>query len=72
MEVPGLRGATAVTAGFYTSLARTNDGRVWGWGWNGYGQLGDGSLAGRSTPQPVPSVFGVRTIAAGAFHTVAS
>jgi alpha-tubulin suppressor-like RCC1 family protein len=35
------------------SVALKSDGTVWAWGWNSYGQLGDGTTTDRSTPGPV-------------------
>lgn len=45
----GLR-FTAVAAGQWHSLAVDSDGGVWSWGFNRFGQLGDGTR----TPRPVP------------------
>ena len=33
---------TAIAAGFYHSLALDTNGNAWAWGYDGYGQLGDG------------------------------
>ena len=45
MESPGvpMTGVTAIAAGSNHSLALKSDGTVWAWGFNLYGQLGDGS-----------------------------
>ena len=32
-----------MSGGFVHSLAIRADGTVWAWGWNDYGQLGDGT-----------------------------
>ena len=40
----------AVAAGGYTSVALEADGTVWAWGWNGYGQVGDGTRTDRPGP----------------------
>jgi len=32
---------TAITGGYYHSLALKNDGTVWAWGYNEYGQFGN-------------------------------
>jgi len=37
---------------------------AWAWGWNGFGQLGDGTADDRHTPIPVP-LSGVAALAAG-------
>lgn len=60
-----------VDAGDDTSLAVTADGRAWAWGWNQYGQLGDGTHIDRYTPVPVPGLDGVIAVAAGSFHSLA-
>ncbi len=72
--VPGLAGVTAVAAnasnGFH-SLARRSDGTVWAWGWNGAGQLGDGTTTNRSAPVQVSGLSDVTLIAAGGHHSLA-
>ena len=35
----------AVAAGSFHSVALKADGTVWAWGWNGMGQVGDGTVA---------------------------
>lgn len=44
---------TAVAAGSYFSLALADDGRVYSWGTNQHGQLGDNSQVNRSAPVAV-------------------
>ncbi|HYO53144.1 RCC1 domain-containing protein, partial [Archangium sp.] len=39
-----------ITAGNAHTMALKQDGTVWGWGWNGIGQLGDGTTLQRNTP----------------------
>ncbi len=46
-----------------------SDGSVWAWGWNAYGQVGDGSTTDRLTPVPVTT--GASMVAAGAHHSFA-
>ena len=69
MPVAGIGNVTAVAAGFELSLALRSDGTVWSWGWNYYGQLGDGLtssvITGNETPAPVRNLNGVSAIAAG-------
>ena len=51
-----------------------NDGSVWAWGWNAYGQVGDGTLTNRTTPVQMTSTRrrGIGTdAAAGAHHSYA-
>ena len=45
------------------------DGRVYCWGHNRVGQLGDGTTASRGAPTLVPSVDGAVAVAAGPNHT---
>ncbi|MGI9021803.1 MAG: hypothetical protein ACR2HV_00950, partial [Acidimicrobiales bacterium] len=68
---PPVTGVTAVSGGAFHSLALKADGTVWAWGWNGYGQLGDGTTASHSTPSQVLSLSGVTAIAAGWVHNLA-
>ncbi len=42
-----------IAAGDYHSVARLNDGTVWSWGWNRYGQLGNGTDVDSSNPVQV-------------------
>ncbi|MDA8417704.1 MAG: fibronectin type III domain-containing protein [Desulfobacteraceae bacterium] len=62
VQVPGLSQVRAISAGGGTSVALMSDGTVEAWGFNGYGQLGDGGTITRSTPQPVPGLKGVTAI----------
>lgn len=65
--------ATAVSAGTYHSLALNGDGTVWAWGYNGRGELGDGT--GRSSTTPVQVVFpagvSITAVSAGGIHSLA-
>ena len=73
VSVPSLSsGVTAIAAGRYHACAVLNTGAVKCWGWNLYGQLGDGSVTQSLTPVSVPSLSsGVTAIAAGERHTCA-
>ena len=42
--------AVQVSGGTYHSLAVGDDGNTYAWGYNGYGQLGDGTRTSRTTP----------------------
>lgn len=81
-----LKNVIAVAAGFEHSLALKEDGTVWAWGNNAFGQLGNnnaGSEGGSSTPVQVCSKKGempghcagylnnVVAIAAGGYHSLA-
>jgi alpha-tubulin suppressor-like RCC1 family protein len=77
VQVPGLSGMTAVAAGNNFSVALKNDGTVWTWGYNGFGQLGNGTNgAGTDSNIPVQvsetsGLSNVIGIAAGYDHTIA-
>ena len=43
MRVSGLTNVVAIAGGRDHSLAVKSNGSVWAWGWNAYGQLGDGT-----------------------------
>ena len=50
-------------------MAVTRAQQVLAWGWNGVGQLGDGTLTDRSSPSVVPGLEGVLSISAGLAHS---
>jgi alpha-tubulin suppressor-like RCC1 family protein len=56
---------TAISAGCQHSLALTASGHVLAWGFNGDGELGNGTLAGRSVPVRVRLAAGLTAIAIG-------
>ncbi|MEA2973891.1 MAG: hypothetical protein QOG82_2349 [Actinomycetota bacterium] len=71
LEAPALTSVTAVSGGFVHSLAIRKDGTAWAWGWNAYGQLGDGTTQQRVRPVPVPGLAGVTAVSGGALHSLA-
>lgn len=54
-------GAIAITAGRNFSVALKSDHTVWSWGYNGSGELGNGTYTARSTPGAVCAVDAVST-----------
>lgn len=71
VQVSGLSGVVAIAAGYSYSLALANDGTVWGWGDDIFGQLGNGPYHGGPVPAQVTSVTGVAAIAAGDAYALA-
>jgi len=61
----------AISAGGYRTVALKNDGTVWAWGKNYYGQLGDGTTIDSYTPVRVSGLTDVIAISAGESHTIA-
>jgi alpha-tubulin suppressor-like RCC1 family protein len=66
---------TQISAGFAHMLAPRSDGTMLGWGWNFFGQLGNGLQAQVSGPVQVTNMAGATQVAAGqlasyAVHTV--
>jgi hypothetical protein len=65
-----LTNALSVAGGDDHTLAVMKDGTVRAWGYNGAGQLGDGTFADKSLPVQV-KVNGVKAVDGGGNHTVA-
>ena len=70
--VGGFTDWVQISAGsFHTTAVRAN-GQAWGWGYNHYGRLGDGTTTGRSSPVSVVGGFTDWVqISAGHIHTAA-
>ncbi|MBI9075551.1 MAG: thrombospondin type 3 repeat-containing protein [Desulfatibacillum sp.] len=69
-------GIQAIAAGCFHSLALKNDGAVWAWGGNYYGQLGSASTGRKRNPvQTVMTdgslLIGIIAIVAGEYHSLA-
>jgi len=72
VQVSGLTDVIEISAGFVShATALKNNGTVWAWGRNGYGQLGNGTLTDSSIPVQVNGLNDVIAISAGDSHTVA-
>ena len=64
-------GVVAISAGKKHTCALLGTGHVWCWGYNGWGQLGDGTIIGRAVPVSVSGLTRVKSISAGGDHTCA-
>lgn len=64
---------TQVAAGGFHSLALANDGKIYAWGSNDYGQLGDGTITEQHESVQVQGPAGVKftQIAGGLYYSVA-
>jgi hypothetical protein len=75
-EIPVGVSLQQVSAGGSHSLGLGSDGKVYAWGANGYGQLGDGTLTDRTRPVAVsageiPSGVMITEVRAGRDHSLA-
>ena len=64
-----------ISAGNYHTVALDEEGRVYAWGENYYGQLGDGTTNNSNIPMCISDIVtnlvNIRKISAGSYHTVA-
>lgn len=69
--VAGLADITQISGGTYHSLALDSSRRLWAWGNNFYGQLGNGTIENvKHTPAVVKNLPPVQSIGAGGGHTI--
>lgn len=66
-----LSGVVAAVAGGHHNLALDKDGKVWAWGYNGYGNLGDASTGHKWLPTPVRNLTNIVKIHGGYHHSLA-
>ncbi|MBD2892565.1 hypothetical protein amrb99_14750 [Actinomadura sp. RB99] len=73
VALPAGATVTAIATGDDHTLALTSTGRLLAWGYNDFGQIGDGSTTDRLTPVAVdlPSGTTITAIGAGAGHSLA-
>ena len=60
--------ARTYTGSYY---ALDNNGEVWSWGENAFGQIGNGSTTNNPTPTKLPGLTGIKEISAGSEHVLA-
>ncbi|MFI0434724.1 MAG: hypothetical protein ACH350_03215 [Parachlamydiaceae bacterium] len=70
-KVLNLSGVIAIAAGQYHALALKNDGKVYAWGANGSGQLGNNSTTNQYQPVATNLLTSIKAIAAGSEHSLA-
>lgn len=62
----------SVSAGGYShTVAIKTDGTLWAWGYNWYGQLGDGTTSGTTFPIQIGTATDWASVSAGGTHSVA-
>lgn len=61
----------AISAGSRHVLALREDGTVWSWGWNTYGQVGDGTNELRTTAVQVQGLEDVVAVSTGGDYSLA-
>jgi alpha-tubulin suppressor-like RCC1 family protein len=66
-----LSGISAIMGGESHNTALKSDGTVWTWGWNMFGQLGDGTNTDRYTPVQVSGLTNIAALGGRGYHTLA-
>jgi len=70
-DVGYLNSITAIMGGEIHNFALKSDGTVWSWGWNSFGQLGDGTFTERHTPVQVSGIVSVIALGGRGYHSLA-
>ena len=60
-----------IIAGYYHNLLLKSDGSFWGFGYNEYGQLGDGTWVDKNVPVKLGTDSDFDAVSAGTYHTIA-
>ena len=69
VTVSGARTFTALVAGASHTCGLATGGTAYCWGYNGNGQIGDGTLVQQTAPAPVSGARAFRALVAGGSHT---
>ncbi len=64
-KIESLKNIVAISTQNDHSLALDQDGHVWSWGWNKYGQLGHGNTSNSSIPVQIKDFTNIKSIHAG-------
>jgi hypothetical protein len=58
-----------ISSGAYHTIAISGDGKLWSWGYNNSGQLGDGTIVDKSTPIQIGADDDWVSVGAGYYHS---
>jgi pimeloyl-ACP methyl ester carboxylesterase len=70
-QIAGFGDVVSIAGGLATSFARRQDGSIWGWGENHWGQLGDGTYSNKINPTPINGLTDIAIIEAGGWGLIA-
>ena len=71
VQIGTLKNWSKMLVGWSHTMAIKTDGTLWGWGFNTYGQIGDGTAAAKSSPVQIGTLTDWSTAASGNNHTLA-
>ena len=70
VKLENLNDVKTIASGFTHSFAIKNDGTLWAWGYNNYGQLGDGTVNNSKVALLIGSSNNWKSIGAGLYYSV--
>lgn len=70
-QIPGLTDVIAICTGSLSSYALKSDGTVWAWGYNAFGNLGNGTTNQSNVPVQVSGLTNIRAIEASQYNAYA-